>query len=125
METFGKIDSKFRFVILASKRAKQLLRGAKPKLRAKSKNPIRLAQIEIQEGLIPYEILKSKKEDVAESDERVFSGDDLSDEIADSGETEDAEEDAHEDRKPDEGEKEIEEDEESEEDEGDEEKEDD
>ena len=62
MQTYGKIDSKFRFVILASKRAKQLLRGSKAKIKTKSKNPIRIAQIEVKEGLIDYDILQSKRE---------------------------------------------------------------
>lgn len=75
MQTYGKIDSKFRFVILASKRAKQLLRGAKAKIRTKSKNPIRIAQIEVKEGLIDYEILPSRHDIAVEVEEQVLSVD--------------------------------------------------
>ena len=85
MQTFGKIDSKFRFVILASKRAKQILKGAKVKVRSKSKNPIRIAQIEIKEGLIDYEILQSKREDAPEVEEQVLSVDDGAEDVEDSG----------------------------------------
>jgi len=85
-QTFGKIDSKFRFVILASKRAKQLLKGSKPKLKSKSKSLIRLAQQEIKDGLINYEILKSKKEEAVEPEERVFSGAELGEETEETGE---------------------------------------
>ncbi len=85
MQTFGKIDSKFRFVILASKRAKQILKGAKVKARSKSKNPIRIAQIEIKEGLIDYEILQSKREDVLEAEEQVLSVDDGVEDVEDAG----------------------------------------
>ena len=75
MQTYGKIDSKFRFVILASKRAKQILKGAKVKIRSKSKNPIRIAQIEVKAGLVDYEILKAAREDLAEVEEQVLSVD--------------------------------------------------
>ena len=43
MENLGKIDSKFRYVIIAAKRAKQLLKGARPKVKSRSRNPIRIA----------------------------------------------------------------------------------
>ena len=75
MQTYGKVDSKFRFVILASKRAKQILKGAKVKIRSKSKNPIRIAQIEVKTGLVDYEILKTAREDLAEVEEQVLSVD--------------------------------------------------
>jgi len=75
LQTYGKVDSKFRFVILASKRAKQLLRGSKAKIRTKSKNPIRIAQIEVKEGLIDYEILQSRHDIPVEAEEQVLSVD--------------------------------------------------
>lgn len=53
----NKPDSRFQFVILAAKRAKQLLKGAKPKIKTKSRNPIRIAQEEVRLGLIDFEIL--------------------------------------------------------------------
>lgn len=73
MDYVGKIDSKYRFVIIAAKRAKQLLRGAKPKVKAKTKNPIRLAQLEVRGGVVEFDILHSKLEDIAESGEQVFT----------------------------------------------------
>lgn len=75
MQTYGKIDSKFRFVILASKRAKQILRGSKAKIRTKSKNAIRIAQIEVKEGLVDFEILQSRHDVVVEAEEQVLSVD--------------------------------------------------
>jgi len=75
LQTYGKIDSKFRFVILASKRAKQILKGSKVKIKSKSKNPIRIAQIEVKTGLVDYEILKAAREDLAEVEEQVLSVD--------------------------------------------------
>ncbi len=81
MNRFGNIDSKFRFVILASKRAKQLLKGAKPKIKAKSKNPIRIAQSEVRSGVIEYEILPMKKDEIVEQEDRIFVGEGIHDEV--------------------------------------------
>lgn len=77
MDSFGNIDSKFRFVILASKRAKQLLKGAKPKIKAKSRNLIRIAQSEVKSGLIEFELIPTRKDDSPDQDERVFVGADI------------------------------------------------
>jgi DNA-directed RNA polymerase subunit K/omega len=77
LNKFGNIDSKYRYIILASKRAKQLLKGAKPKIQAKSRNLIRIAQAEVKAGLIEYEILPEPKEDVRDTEDRIFVGDGL------------------------------------------------
>lgn len=77
MKTSREIDSKFRFVILAAKRAKQLLQGAKPKIKSKSKNPIRIAQKEVREGVIAYELIEVKKEEVQEPAEEGFIGEEI------------------------------------------------
>jgi DNA-directed RNA polymerase omega subunit len=86
LNRFGNVDSKFRFVILASKRAKQLLKGAKPKIKTKSKNPIRLAQAEVRAGAVEYEILPTKAEEFFEPEERVFVGEGIPDETLDADE---------------------------------------
>lgn len=80
MNSYGNIDSKFRFVILASKRAKQLLKGAKARIKTRSKNPIRLAQAEVRSGVIEYEILPTQKEEYQEQEDRVFVGESMHDE---------------------------------------------
>jgi DNA-directed RNA polymerase subunit K/omega len=77
LRNYGDVDSKFRFVILAAMRAKQLLKGAKPKVKTRSRNPIRIAQLELQDGLIDYTIVTDLKEEVPEVEEQVFLGDDL------------------------------------------------
>lgn len=74
MKTYGNVDSKYRFVIIAAKRAKELLKGAKPRIKSRSKNPIRIAQSEVKMGLVDFEILKPKKEEMPEQEERVFLG---------------------------------------------------
>ena len=84
MDAFGNIDSKFRFIIIAAKRAKQLLKGAKPKIQGKSKNPIRIAQTEVRNGLIEYEIIPTHMDEVPEREERVFVGGGIPDEAVES-----------------------------------------
>jgi len=83
LDAFGNIDSKYRFIILAAKRAKQLLKGAKPKIQGKSKSLIRIAQAEVRSGLIEYEIIPARMDDVPEREERVFVGAGIADEAVD------------------------------------------
>jgi len=83
VDQFGNIDSKYRFIILASKRAKQLLKGAKPKIKGKSKSLIRIAEAEVRAGLIEYEIIPARMDDVPERDDRVFVGAAIPDEHGD------------------------------------------
>jgi len=77
LRAYGDLDSKFRFVILASKRAKQLLQGAKPKIRIKSKNLIQVAQNEVKQRLIDYEIIQPKDESFHEPEDEAFIGEEL------------------------------------------------
>lgn len=77
LRTSDDIDSKFRYVILASKRAKQLLKGAKPKIKSKSKNLIRIAQEEVDKGMVDYEIVQSRPEDLQDIEDNIFIGEDL------------------------------------------------
>lgn len=58
MNTMRKADSTFRLVLLAAKRAEQLLEGAKPRLADHGfAKPTTLALKEVEEGLVPWEIL--------------------------------------------------------------------
>jgi penicillin-binding protein 2 len=79
LKSSTEIDSKFRFVILAAKRAKQLLRGSKPRIKSKSKNPIRVAQLEVNKGLVHYDIVEPKKELVRKPAEEGFIGEEIRD----------------------------------------------
>jgi DNA-directed RNA polymerase subunit omega len=84
LDAFGNIDSKYRFIIIAAKRAKQLLKGAKPKIHGKSKSLIRIAQAEVRAGLIEYEIIPTRMDEVPEREERVFVGGGIPDEVVES-----------------------------------------
>lgn len=50
------IGSKYRFIIIAAERAKQLQNKAKPKVKVKSAKPANIAIHEVEEGLISFEI---------------------------------------------------------------------
>ncbi len=56
-------------------RAKQLIKGAKPKIDLKTKNPIRLAQAEVRAGLIDFHILQNVTEDIVEDPSLIHAGD--------------------------------------------------
>ena len=51
------LESKFRFVHVAARRARQLQAGAQPVLHTPSRKPTRIAQEEVLAGLIEYEVL--------------------------------------------------------------------
>ncbi|MBN2409480.1 MAG: DNA-directed RNA polymerase subunit omega [Candidatus Aminicenantes bacterium] len=85
MTDFDKIDSKYRFVIIASKRAKELLKGAKARTKSKSKNLVRVAQQEVEMGLVDFEILKVTAEETSDQEERVFLGEEIAVEAEDEG----------------------------------------
>ena len=81
LKSFGDIGSKFKYVVVASKRAKQLLKGAKPKLKTKSKSLIRIAQEEVRDGLIDFEIVPKKKEEEYIAEEEDFIGENIVGEV--------------------------------------------
>lgn len=81
MKNYGDIDSKFRYVIIASLRAKQLLKGAKPRIKSKTKNLIRIAQEEVKQGQIDYALIEPKEEELPETKDEEFIGKDIVEEI--------------------------------------------
>ena len=61
-----KVDSKFRFVLLAAKRAQQIIRGARPKITEPGQKPTRVAIEELDAGLIPWQYGPPPQEESAE-----------------------------------------------------------
>jgi DNA-directed RNA polymerase subunit omega len=53
-------DSKFRMILLAAKRARQVQSGAKPLVHTTARKPTRVAQEEIKAGVLPYEVLQTE-----------------------------------------------------------------
>ncbi|MCP9493752.1 MAG: DNA-directed RNA polymerase subunit omega [Pyrinomonadaceae bacterium MAG19_C2-C3] len=54
------IDSKYRMIIIAAQRSKQLQRGARPRVdeEAQKHKNTRIAIMEVQQGKVGFEILK-------------------------------------------------------------------
>jgi DNA-directed RNA polymerase subunit omega len=53
------MDSKFRFILVAAKRARQLQAGAKPLVQTQSRKVTRVAQQEVGAGLVPFEMFEA------------------------------------------------------------------
>ena len=51
-------DSKFRFILVAARRARQLQSGARPLVQTQAKKVTKIAQMEVEGGLVPIEILE-------------------------------------------------------------------
>jgi DNA-directed RNA polymerase subunit omega len=52
------VESKFRFILVAAKRARQLQAGARSMVQSQSKKPTRVAQQEVEAGLVPIELME-------------------------------------------------------------------
>ena len=50
------IDSKFRLILVAAKRARQLQAGARPLVQAPTRKATKVALLELGAGLVPFEI---------------------------------------------------------------------
>lgn len=50
------IDSKFRYVLLVSKRAEQLIQGAQPRTRSKHAKPTRVAMEEVAQNVVKWQL---------------------------------------------------------------------
>jgi DNA-directed RNA polymerase subunit omega len=50
------MDSKFRFIVVAAHRAKQLQNGAKPRVETRSRKPTRIAIQEVLAGTVSWEL---------------------------------------------------------------------
>jgi DNA-directed RNA polymerase subunit omega len=57
VEPVDNIDSKFRFILIAAKRARQIQGGAKPLIPTSSRKPTRIAQEEMRHGLVKFELI--------------------------------------------------------------------
>ncbi len=58
-------DSKFRFILIAAKRARQLQAGARPLIQTQTRKLTKVAQQEVEAGLVPFEILEAAPDDKA------------------------------------------------------------
>ena len=61
-----RIDSTFRFVLLAARRAEQLIQGAQPKVEQSHVKPTRVAVQEIEQDLVSWDYGPPPVEEVPE-----------------------------------------------------------
>ena len=59
------VDSRFRYVLLVSKRAEQLIHGAQPKIKTKHAKPTRVAMEEIEKDQIKWQLTAPVEETTA------------------------------------------------------------
>jgi DNA-directed RNA polymerase omega subunit len=59
------IDSKFRYVLLVSKRAEQIIQGSQPKARSKHAKPTRIAMEEIDKNQVKWQLTPPVEEATA------------------------------------------------------------
>jgi len=59
------IDSKFRYVLLVSKRAEQLIQGAQPKTKPKHFKPTRIAMEEVERNVVKWQLTAPVEETTA------------------------------------------------------------
>ena len=59
------VESKFRYVLLVSKRAEQLIQGAQPKAKSKHAKPTRIAMEEIEKNVVKWQLTPPEEETTA------------------------------------------------------------
>ena len=62
-------DSKFRFIIVAAERAKQLQNGAPAKISVQSRQASYIAIREVEQHLVPFQVLETKPPEEEEEEE--------------------------------------------------------
>ncbi len=59
------VDSRFRYVLLVSKRAEQLIQGSQPKVKTKHAKPTRVAMEEIEKNQVKWQLTAPVEEETA------------------------------------------------------------
>ena len=59
------VDSKFRYVLLVSRRAEQLIQGSSPKMKTKHAKPTRVAMEEIDKQQVKWQLTPPVEETTA------------------------------------------------------------
>jgi len=62
MQLPNNIDSKFRYILICAKRARQLQSGVRPLVQTQTRRATKIARQEVSSGLIPFEIVELKAE---------------------------------------------------------------
>jgi DNA-directed RNA polymerase subunit omega len=64
MDLVQGFDSNYRYVLVAARRARQLLSGARPQVETITRKPCKVAQEEIIAGKVKWELLEMKRSTV-------------------------------------------------------------
>lgn len=59
------VDSRFRYVLLVSKRAEQLIQGAQPKTKPRHSKPTRIAMEEVERNAVKWQLTAPEEETTA------------------------------------------------------------
>jgi len=59
------VDSRFRYVLLVSKRAEQLIQGAQPKTKPRHAKPTRIAMDEVEKNAVKWQLTAPVEETTA------------------------------------------------------------
>ena len=62
------IDSRFRYVLLVSKRAEQLIQGAQPRTKSRHAKPTRVAMEEVEKNQVKWQLTAPVEEDTTALD---------------------------------------------------------
>jgi DNA-directed RNA polymerase omega subunit len=63
------VDSRFRYVLLVSKRAEQLIQGSQPKMKSRHAKPTRVAMEEIEKNQVKWALTEPVEEPTALEEE--------------------------------------------------------
>ena len=63
------VDSRFRYVLLVSKRAEQLIQGSQPKMKSKHAKATRVAMEEIEKNQVKWQLTEPIEEPTALEEE--------------------------------------------------------
>lgn len=74
VEKLDFIDSKFRLAILAAKRGKQLVAGAKKRVDTQAENPLTIAIEEIYQGKVKFKLLEENEQIMDEESASLLLG---------------------------------------------------
>ena len=69
MDTMEGFDSKYRYILVAARRARQLQSGARPTVETQSRKACRIAQEELKAGHVKWSIPEPSKSPVAVAQE--------------------------------------------------------
>jgi len=56
------VDSRFRYVLLVSKRAEQLIQGSQPKIKTRHAKPTRIAMEEVERNQVKWQLTQPVEE---------------------------------------------------------------